>query len=249
MSRKLFNEQDFLFIASRHTGVLTFSIDECTSDTNILPFKNPYTKIAFLSWGYLLRMAACDMLDIETNELDIGYRVSPKGIPEVFLVEKLDNGAGYCNYLNGKTNPKVAKKAFITSLFEGGTVYERLIQKQHEEDCQASCYDCLRDYYNQQYHSFLNWRIGLDLAKLSSSVDATISFDIDYWKELMPTITQRLAIKLGGIETGFAFGVHFIKTTTKNIVITHPLWDDLKIQSIKNKFDGIVECHLSLIHI
>ena len=38
----------------------------------------------------------------------------------------------------------------------------------HRDDCDSSCYNkgCMRDYSNMSYHPFLDWRLGLDVAKL-----------------------------------------------------------------------------------
>jgi len=236
------NEDDYLFIASRHTGVITFSIAAQPSWLDLHPFENPYTKSLLLSWAYLLRKAACDYLDIETTELDVGYRVSPiNQQPEVFLVEKLDNGAGYCNYLNGVEDQDISIAAFITPLLKGGDIYEKLLMGEAHKGCQSSCYDCLRDYYNQQFHSSLNWRIGLDLAKLSSSPDCTLSFHAEYWKELMPLLITRLMRKLDGLKHGTVKDTYYIETTDQIILITHPLWNKLTIDGLKNEFSKLVK--------
>ena len=60
------------------------------------------------------------------------------------------------------------KKIFIKSILKGGRIYEEILMQSGHENVISSCYDCLRDYYNQQYHKLLNWRIALDIAYLTN---------------------------------------------------------------------------------
>jgi DEAD/DEAH box helicase domain-containing protein len=204
---------------------------------------NPYHKAAFLSWAFLIRKSICDELDIETNEFDIGYRISPNGgQPEIYIVEKADNGAGYCNYLNGKENIDISEKVFIKSLLPGGRVFEEiLLKEQHEKSCGSSCYDCLRDYYNQQHHSLLNWRVALDLASLASDSNFGINFKQVYWiKYITEILLPTLANKLDG--EGIWEGENiYIKTTTCTYLICHPFWNEFKIQQLKNGYYGCLK--------
>src|SRR5206468_12569946 len=71
---------------------------------------------------------------------------------------------------------------FIQSLAPKGRVYEGILLKSsHEKNCSSSCYDCLRDYYNQQYHHLINWRIALDLAGLARNANFTLDFSQPHW--------------------------------------------------------------------
>ena len=119
-------------------------------------------RAAYYSWGYLIRKAIACYLDIDTSELDIGYHISIKTRnPEVFIVEKLENGSGYCNYLSGRKYAQVPTEALLQPLLKGGAIYDTLCTPDHMRNCTSSCYDCIRDYSNQQYHMILDWRLGL----------------------------------------------------------------------------------------
>lgn len=97
----------------------------------------------------MTRKAVCDFLDIETNEVNVGFRIN-NGQGEIYIIESLENGAGYCNYLSGRIHDNVPEDALIKPLLEGGAVYEKILMKnEHLENCDSSCYDCIRDYYNQ----------------------------------------------------------------------------------------------------
>ena len=80
--------------------------------------KNYYAvKAAFLSWGYLVRRSVAGYLDIDTSELSIGYHISSiTHKPEIFIVERLENGSGYCNYLSGRKYANVPLEAIVAPL-------------------------------------------------------------------------------------------------------------------------------------
>lgn len=237
---KLSNEEGFAFISSRHTGVITLSINEISDSYDIKKALDPYYKAAFLSWAFLIRKSICDELDIEIDEFDAGYRISPNtGIPEIYIVEKADNGAGYCNYLNGTQDRDISEKVFIKSLIPGGRVYNEILMKaEHQNHCSSSCYDCLRDYYNQQHHGLLNWRMALDLAAIAHDSNTELNFRQDHWKEYLDeTLLATLENRLNGNRKLFR-GNHLIETSNLVYLITHPFWSEEKIKGIKNEITG-----------
>jgi hypothetical protein len=230
----LLHEDDYAFVSSRHTGVITLSIDQ-EIDQYKLDGLNPYHRSAFLSWAFLIRKAICDRLDIETNEFDIGFRVAPATCkPEAYIVEKADNGAGYCNYLNGTTDPDIAEEVFINFLLPKGRIYEEVLMKsEHAERCGSSCYDCLRDYYNQQHHSLLNWRMALDVAALANNKNVVLDFSSAHWEHYLDNVLLRtLENKLSG-KKNFINGYHAIVTNKTKFVLIHPFWNDQKLSHIR----------------
>lgn len=231
----LINEDSYAFVASRHTGVITLSIDKEPNQC-FLEGLNLYHRAAFLSWAFLIRKAVCEELDIEINEFDIGFRIAPHTMtPEVYIVEKANNGAGYCNYLNGKTDLEISKKVFIESLLPRGRVYSELMKPEHASKCASSCYDCLRDYYNQQHHGILNWRIAFDLAALANDENADINFIKEYWMEYInETLLTTLENKLNGKRAN-VYGNYLIEADKIIYLITHPFWNKNKIQNIKDQ--------------
>ncbi len=238
---RLINETGYAFLSSRHTGVITLSLNTIPENYCLEPL-NPYHKGAFLSWAYLIRKSICDELDIETNEFDIGYRISPVSKkPEIYIVEKADNGAGYCNYLNGTEDKEISEKVFIKSLLLNGRVFkEILMTKEHAKKCGSSCYDCLKDYYNQQHHTLLNWRVALDLAALSNNEKTVLDFTQVYWNEyIQETLLPTLENKLNG--KGKMIGNNIIiKSKTTTYLIIHPFWNESYIKSIRDELDGTI---------
>ena len=233
------NEEKYALVSSKTTGVLTISIQQVREDLCLSPIVNGElnfaVKAAFLSWGYLVRKAVASYLDIDSSELNVGFYIAPGGQKaEAFFVESLENGAGYCNYLSGRKYPKVPYQAIISPLIEGGEVYEQLTSKEHEEGCTSSCYDCIRDYSNQKEHHLLDWRLGLDMARLAHDPKAVIDFSVSYWhRYIFVTIFKMLDNKgfapqvVNGTIAGIKFG--------KKFILTHPLWSDSYIENHINK--------------
>ena len=229
--QQLTEEDNYIFVSTRQTGVLALSF----KNWETLNFKiNETVRNAFMSWGYLVRNAMCQYLEIDYTELDIGFRVVDE-IPEIYIVEKMDNGAGYCNYLNGERNKDISYAAMIAPLLKGNLLYTVLTDDLH--DCEGSCYDCLRDYYNQKHHGTLDWRIGLDLARLSDNPDAKMDFSQEYWRSHLLTVAEKIKIKLEGklVKKDTTF---FLEGKEKKVLITHPLWSKEYLEKISENLDN-----------
>ncbi len=230
------NEEKYIFISTRFTGVLSIAFKNWVSNRyNHASYE--VIKLMFLSWGYLVRNSICQFLEIDNTELDLGFRMV-KNVPEIYIIEKLDNGAGYCNYLNGDRTMTVPNIAFVQPLLSGGKFYTQLLDKNH--NCDSSCYECLRDYYNQTHHSLINWRLGLDLARLAVDENAKFDFSQEYWVNHISDIADRISKKLNGhkIKIENTFG---IQSENKSILITHPFWTQELILSYLSKMDGQAE--------
>ena len=145
------------------------------------------------------------------------------------MVENLENGAGYCNYLSGRKVKEVPFNALIQPIVKGGELYEDLVKPEHAKECVGSCYDCLRDFSNQKYHHVLSWRLALDLARLSQDKDSKISFDVSYWsdfvnghlKDIFDEDNVNVSLKKGYIE---------LNKNGNKYYIFHPFWSTTFIE-------------------
>ncbi|MEI9954878.1 MAG: hypothetical protein WDM90_00850 [Ferruginibacter sp.] len=135
----------------------------------------------------------------------------------------------------------ISEKVFIKSLLPEGRVFkEILIIKEHEKKCASSCYDCLKDYYNQQHHSLLNWRVALDLAALSNNQNTVLDFTQVHWKDyIRETLLPTLENKLNGFGQIINKNI-VIKSNDITYLIIHPFWSESYIQSIKSVLTGSV---------
>ena len=238
LSIRLQGESDYAFVASKTTGVLTLSVDRIPESICLSPMfeqnANSYAvRAAFLSWGYLVRKAISSFMDIDSSELNVGFYIVPQTKKaEIFLVESLENGAGYCNFLSGRRYPDVPKEAIIEPLSVGGEIYNQLTSSEHQAGCTSSCYDCIRDYSNQNVHNILDWRLGLDIARLASDQNAVIDFSISYWydyifstiKKMLGNNNYTVKEKLGTLIGKDPYGEDYI--------LVHPLWSKKYVESL-----------------
>ena len=238
---RLQNETKYAFVASKTTGVLTLSVDKTPKNINLSPIfetnTNSYAvRAAFLSWGYLTRKAISSYLDIDSSELNVGFYIVPQTKKaEIFFVENLENGAGYCNFLSGRRYSNIPMDAIIAPLSEGGAIYEQLTSREHQDGCTSSCYDCIRDYSNQNVHSILDWRMGLDISRLASNENARIDFSVSYWSDYISSTIKNMLInnqytvedKLGTLVGIDPYG--------DNYILVHPLWSENYVESLIKK--------------
>ncbi len=237
-------ESKYAFYSSKTTGVLTLSVAKVREDICLSPVLNDNpnsyaVRAAFLSWGYLVRKAISSYLDIDSSELNVGFYIVPATKrAEVFLVESLENGAGYCNYLSGKKYREVPEQAIVSPLIEGGNVYEQLTSKGHAEGCTSSCYDCIRDYSNQSVHQLLDWRLGLDIARLAKDGKAKVDFSVPYWNDFVFGTIKNMLTK-NGYTTKEAEGTLIGDDPYgEKFILIHPLWSDKYINKLKGRLNG-----------
>ena len=240
-------EKKLAFVLSKSTGILTIAFEHEPNGICLNPLtenKNYYAvKAAFLSWGYLVRRSVAGYLDIDTSELSIGYHISSiTHKPEIFIVERLENGSGYCNYLSGRKYANVPLEAIVEPLIKDGTIYNLLCASSHMSNCTSSCYDCIRDYSNQQEHPILDWRLGLDLAKIASDPDAQIDFNTKYWQEYIEN-NVGLLLEKRHLQFSKHEDLYIATTSTGEVggIITHPLWSTEYIESILDKHSILKE--------
>lgn len=235
-----------MLIATKVTGVFQAAIKN-QSNENICIVPDFYSTLqskeiqgAFLSWGTLIRKCAATYLDIETNELSINYFLRGKTgtddeiRPAIYLIENLENGAGYTNHL-GSMNDSEKYKAFITPLIKGGDVYECMTASSHKNKCDCSCYDCLRDYYNQQSHSILNWRLGLDLAHISADENHIPQYTNDYWTDVVETCLKGYKHENPTAKIKESNSIIYIETDAMKFSLIHPLWSTSYVESKINE--------------
>lgn len=248
--------KDFALISSKVTGVLEICIYSNNKDININPLFNSENetlekarlkalKGAILSWGNLLRKGITNYLDIETKELTVDYFVRRENESDasvhagVFMVEQLENGAGYTSFL-GKTDNETQREIFIKPLLPKEYIYENLTKDSHIKSCDCSCYDCLRDYYNQKYHDMLDWRLGLDLARISNDDEylPTYMENNGYWHDLLK-LRLEAATKQENENITYEKKdeIYIIKSNDIKILLAHPFWSQRRIDNLLKKYD------------
>ena len=185
-------------------------------------------RAAFYSYGYLLRRAAAVRLDVSDSELKVGLRTvndpSAGVVGQIFMSDTLENGAGYSTHIGTPLE-------FQSMLQEicGQNVLGRFDQRTKPDDhgnaCQTSCHDCMRDYSNLAYHSILDWRLGIDLARLALDSAAPIDFSPSYWSNVPDLAIRRLQSALPNSTISNFAGLPAVIHGQRAIIAAHPLWD------------------------
>jgi DEAD/DEAH box helicase domain-containing protein len=183
-----------------------------------------YTRAAYYSWGYLTRNAACRLLDVEPGELEVILRpIADSATPfEICLMDTLANGAGYCAFLaeNNRLRDEIYRP-----LLNGQSEFSLM---EHAADCDSSCYSCLRDYYNGKLHSLLDWRMGLDLARLALDPHCTsecVSLRQRHWDGVAEKAAKALARGIPNTTVRVNDGFQLVWKDRRLVAcLIHPLW-------------------------
>lgn len=174
---------------------------------------------AWLSFGFFLRNVMTRLLDVEAWEIKVGIRSTRRQTGriegEVFISDSLENGAGYATHYNDPVKFTALLRAMATD-YSLETHYRR------GEHCDSSCYDCLRDYSNKEYHSYLDWRLAMDMTKLALGQPIAVT---DYWDVINRRAIEALCqakpdwqpVRCGNLWGAFQSGAA--------ILGVHPLWD------------------------
>jgi hypothetical protein len=190
-------------------------------------------RAALYSFGFLLRRAAAVRLDIHERELKIGLRVmqDPQGqiIGQIFMSDSLENGAGYSSHIGTPAEAEDLLR-FVTGQTTT-TFYDPLWAQTnaqghaaHGAICHTSCPDCLRDFSNLAFHNILDWRLGLDLARLALDPNAAIDFSVPYWRGMDSAAAgPYFAAQPGWQQVTFG-GLQAGRCGNQVEIITHPLW-------------------------
>ena len=182
---------------------------------------------ALYSFGFMLRRAAATLLDIGEQELRVGMRPVQDAhghiIGQVFISDNLENGAGYSSFFG---TPAQAEALLLhVSGQSSQDFFGPLVDSPHAVPCLTSCPDCLRDFTNLAYHNILDWRLGLDLARLALSASAPIDFTVPYWQGMDAVAAANyFSVMPGWHHVQVPGGLHAGRRNNRLIIVTHPLW-------------------------
>lgn len=105
---------------------------------------------ALTTFSEVLALSASDEIDVEFNDMKSGYRIRYSDnciYADVYLYDSLSSGAGYSNRV--------------------GDLIENVLDKVEERlkscDCDSSCPNCIRHFWNQSVHENLDRKAGLQL--------------------------------------------------------------------------------------
>ena len=137
------------------TDIALFSM-RVAAPVKLKPSHSP-TAVALRTVSEALAQAACQLLEIESGELLAEFRpaLTPAGKSgleaEIFLYDTLPGGAGFSSQLADR----------------GLELFQRALHLMEHcsEECDASCYRCLRSFKNKFEHSLLDRHVGAALLR------------------------------------------------------------------------------------
>jgi DEAD/DEAH box helicase domain-containing protein len=184
-------------------------------------------RAALYSLGFMMRRAAAVQLDIDERELKVGLRVvrdaNAQVRGEIFISDSLENGAGYSSHLGTPSEAEDLLR-FLAGQNDS-SFYDPLVAPAHADICQTSCPDCLRDFSNLAFHNILDWRLGLDLARLALDPAAPIDFTPPYWQTLAAASAAAYFAAQPQWQLVTFAGVPAGRRGTNVEIIAHPLWN------------------------
>lgn len=222
-------------LSRRHTDVLVAHMHDWPSGLYADP-RMVTGRAAWYSFAFLLRTCAATLLDIDVQELQSGIRtleLATQPIGQAFLCDTLENGAGYCRWL---ARPEMFGRLLECARGDGrGDIAGKWTRTDHASRCDTSCNDCLRDFYNMQYHGLLDWRLALDMARLARGERGTVDVDTPWapglenpWRRLVVGDRAPVPRTLAqfGYEATQAAGLPAFVASRRGraLVACHPLW-------------------------
>jgi len=82
----------------------------------------------------------------------------------------------------------------------------------------------VRDFSNLAFHNILDWRLGLDLARLALDATAPIDFNVAYWQALAVIVSNAHFDAQPGWQNQSFAGVPAGRRSNHVQIVTHPLW-------------------------
>lgn len=193
----------------------------------------------YYSAAFLLQRILADKLDVDPTEIEIAD-ISMKNlddgtdrrIAEIILTDELPNGSGFVRYLyNNFQN-------ILTETMNPPDPYNylgKIHSHSHLGRCKDACYDCLKVYRNMNYHSLLDWRLGIAMMRVMSDSSFVCGTDGNFnqyielrdWLAFATELRNSFAQSFGFTYLSEINGLPIIKfgRSQKNIiVIVHPFW-------------------------
>lgn len=204
------------------------------NDVGRLDFRTQGVRAAYYTLSFLIQRAIASRLDVDPTEIDVVEVLSKSGrLGEVCLADEKINGSGFvADFYNHFDE-------YIKRILNGEDAYfKQMLSDEHIQDCDSSCYKCLKTYRNMPYHGLLDWRLGIALFRVmvDSSYKAGADGNFDYpelkgWKEMAKN--RLVALNEGFYSTRpFSLeitsnGIPFLYDPSgdrKPIFASHPLW-------------------------
>ena len=191
----------------------------------------------YYSAAFLLQRILADKLDVDPTEIeiaDISMRELEDGrrIAEIILTDELPNGSGFVRYLY---NNLVNLLSESINPSNSNSYLGKIHSETHQGKCDDACYDCLKVFRNMNYHSLLDWRLGLSMLRVMNDstfvcgADGNFNFvELQNWFAFATELRNAFAQSFGFSNTAEINGLPIIKfgRNQRNVImIVHPFWN------------------------
>ncbi|WP_264566287.1 DEAD/DEAH box helicase [Flavobacterium sp. N3904] len=205
-------------------------------------------RAGFYSSAFLLQRVLADTLDVDPTEIEIADitkieidDIIKKNVAEIILTDELPNGSGFVRKLYEEFEFMLDEALEPKSI---DTYIQRIHSQEHEGRCYDACYDCLKVYRNMNWHSLLDWRLGIGILRIfkdknyKSGADGVFDkIEIKSWLTFAITLRDQFVesffVKEGQPKEDYVIdfnGLPAIKHGAikngrrKIILIVHPFW-------------------------
>lgn len=191
----------------------------------------------YYSAAFLLQRILADKLDVDPTEIeiaDISMKELEDGrrIAEIILTDELPNGSGFVRFLyNNLVN--ILSESINPSI--SNSYLGKIHSETHQGKCDDACYDCLKVFRNMNYHSLLDWRLGLSMLRVMNNstfvcgADGNFNFvELKNWFAFATELRNAFAQSFGFSNTAEINGLPIIKfgRNQRNVImIVHPFWN------------------------
>lgn len=193
----------------------------------------------YYSAAFLLQRILADKLDVDPTEIeiaDISMKVLNDGtnrrIAEIILTDELPNGSGFVRYLYNNLSNILSE-----SINPGNpnSYLGKIHSQSHQEKCDDACYDCLKVFRNMNYHSLLDWRLGMSMLRVMNDstfvcgANGNFNFvELNNWLAFATELRSAFAQSFGFTNTEEIQRLPIIKfgRNQRNVImIVHPFWN------------------------
>lgn len=200
---------------------------------------NNGVRSGYYSLAFLLQRILADKLDVDPMEIEIAdipvktLSVEPKiKVAEIILTDELENGSGFVRRLYEEFQEIVNETLEPSDI--GSYVY-KISSEKHIHECKDACYDCLKIYRNMNYHSLLDWRLGISMMRVlidqeyKCGIDRNFEdyFELKGWLDDAKQLAQEFCNSFEGFAVSDFNDLPVISwgNDHKNVIcVVHPFW-------------------------
>lgn len=158
-----------------------------------------------------IRLAASDLLDIDFNDINGGYRIrvqKDKTFVDIYLFDSLSSGAGYCSMLEQRV-PELINTAKLVL--------------ECPSECDDACHDCLKHFGNQRIQQYLDRDLGRELIDWLVEGKITEPLDSSKQQELLEPL--KILLENTGDDIEMDGSVITYKEKSFNILVQPVMWN------------------------